>query len=178
MSKKVGTPCYQALEVRRGDTDYDYRVDVWSLGVIALELFAGERLSRAEGTFCQCKKPLATLLLIIFAVIQNVKGELYEPPFRHFLCLQLMSKEHRASANQLLEHSPFLQETAFDAKDLPHMVNEVVQEFELLEQLVTKERPKENVVPQVSVQHRQRSSSSSSSSHSNNNNNNNKSTST
>jgi len=39
---KVGTVCWMAPELILGKTSYDARVDIWSLGIFALELATGE----------------------------------------------------------------------------------------------------------------------------------------
>lgn len=39
---KVGTVCWMAPELILGKSSYDARVDIWSLGIFALELATGE----------------------------------------------------------------------------------------------------------------------------------------
>jgi serine/threonine protein kinase len=41
-STKVGTVCWMAPEIILGKQSYDTRVDIWSLGIFALELATGE----------------------------------------------------------------------------------------------------------------------------------------
>src|SRR5690606_38070575 len=61
----VGSPEYMAVEILCGD-GYDYRVDFWSLGVIAYELLAGftpfiddtpEQVFIRISTFEECYEP-------------------------------------------------------------------------------------------------------------------------
>jgi len=97
----VGTPYWMAPELIRGQ-EYDAKVDVWSLGITAIEMAEGEPPYLNE-------PPLRALLLI------TTKGSpaLREPDrwsakFRHFLKCALHSEPaKRASSEQLLLH-PFL----------------------------------------------------------------------
>ena len=41
LSMQMGTPEYMAPEIIEGD-DYDQKVDVWSAGVVAYQLFCGQ----------------------------------------------------------------------------------------------------------------------------------------
>jgi serine/threonine protein kinase len=103
----VGTPYWMAPELIRGQ-EYDSKVDIWSLGITAIEMAEGEPPLLNE-------PPLRALLLITTnkAPTLNMKRVRWSQEFNHFLaqCLQL-SAEKRASAEQLLMH-PFIQ-TACD----------------------------------------------------------------
>lgn len=97
----VGTPYWMAPELIRG-LEYDAKVDVWSLGITAIEMAEGEPPLIDE-------PPLRALLLITI----NDSPELEQPGkwssgLKHFLgrCLNTKSKQ-RASADQLLMH-PFM----------------------------------------------------------------------
>ncbi len=46
----MGTPYYMAPEQSFGGRDQDYRVDIWSIGVIAYELLSGSRPIEGENT--------------------------------------------------------------------------------------------------------------------------------
>ncbi|KAL0479427.1 serine/threonine kinase 4 [Acrasis kona] len=97
----VGTPYWMAPEVIRG-VEYDTKVDLWSLGIMALELADGE-------------PPLLDLppLRALFLIATQPPPTLREPEkwseeFKDFLqnCLS-KSPQKRASADELLSH-PFI----------------------------------------------------------------------
>ena len=43
-SKGVGTPAYAAPEILNKQTDYDYKVDLWSLGLVLFEMLFGKHI--------------------------------------------------------------------------------------------------------------------------------------
>lgn len=97
----VGTPYWMAPELIRG-TAYDGAVDVWSLGITAIEMAEGEPPHMTEA-------PLRALLLITISdspALQN-PGR-WSRSFAHFLRRACdTNAEKRASAEQLLLH-PFI----------------------------------------------------------------------
>mmetsp|Transcript_8563 Transcript_8563/g.9746 ORF Transcript_8563/g.9746 Transcript_8563/m.9746 type:complete len:388 (+) Transcript_8563:261-1424(+) len=97
----VGTPYWMAPELIRG-LEYDDRVDVWSLGITAIEMAEGEPPLINE-------KPLRALLLITVnppPTLQNQQK--WTPEFHHFLkCCLTPNPERRATTEQLLMH-PFI----------------------------------------------------------------------
>jgi len=93
----VGTPYWMAPELIRGHS-YDFKVDVWSLGIMAIEC--------AEGEPPYLEYPP---LRALFLIATNGPPSLKEPQkwsdsFKHFLsrCLD-MEVEKRASADELLQ---------------------------------------------------------------------------
>ncbi|GMH62032.1 hypothetical protein TrST_g14162 [Triparma strigata] len=97
----VGTPYWMAPELIRGH-DYGCEIDVWSLGITAIEMAEGEPPMMRE-------PPLRALLMITVKPSPTLKQpERYSPTFNHFLskCLNTNASE-RPSAEQLLLH-PFI----------------------------------------------------------------------
>ena len=97
----VGTVYWMAPELIRG-MDYCAKVDIWSLGITAIELADGEPPHLHE-------TPLRALLLITTQPAPTLKnGGKWSAKFKHFLkcCLQA-DPAKRASADALLVH-PFI----------------------------------------------------------------------
>jgi serine/threonine protein kinase len=94
-----------APELIRG-LEYDFKVDIWSLGITAIEMAEGEPPLLNE-------PPLRALLLITTNKSPGLNNQKYRwsQEFNHFLaqCLQKAS-DKRATADQLLLH-PFIQST-------------------------------------------------------------------
>jgi len=97
----VGTPYWMAPEVIEG-FDYDCKVDIWSLGIMAMEMAEGEPPYMDF-------PPLRALFLIATQGIPDLKApEIWSPDFKSFIkmCLQ-RDIEFRPTASDLLKH-PFL----------------------------------------------------------------------
>lgn len=96
----VGTPYWMAPELIRG-LDYNDRVDVWSLGITALEMADGEPPLINE-------KPLRALLLITINPPPGLQSpDHWSRRFNHYLkCCMVANPENRSSTEQLLMH-PF-----------------------------------------------------------------------
>mmetsp|Transcript_17284 Transcript_17284/g.34669 ORF Transcript_17284/g.34669 Transcript_17284/m.34669 type:complete len:580 (+) Transcript_17284:164-1903(+) len=97
----VGTPYWMAPELIRGQ-DYGCEVDIWSLGITAIEMAEGEPPMMRE-------PPLRALLMITVKPAPKLKKpERYSEIFSHFLaCCLKTNPAERPSAEQLLMH-PFI----------------------------------------------------------------------
>lgn len=98
----VGTPYWMAPELIKGKK-YDGKVDVWSLGITALELADG------EPPFLHEVEPLRALFLITISPAPGLRRpERWSEDLNHFLYVALKVKaRRRASSTQLLMH-PFM----------------------------------------------------------------------
>lgn len=98
----VGTPYWMSPELIHGN-NYDTKVDIWSLGIMCMEMAEG------EPPYIDLT-PLRALFMITTKGIPPLKEpQQWSAEFRHFLaqCLQTAPSE-RPSATTLLNH-PFLQ---------------------------------------------------------------------
>lgn len=108
----VGTPYWMAPELIRGHS-YDFKVDIWSLGIMAIEMAEG------EPPYLEYP-PLRALFLIATSGAPTLKEpHKWSAEFKHFLarCLDI-EVEKRATAEELLAH-PFIKKAAPLAQLVP-----------------------------------------------------------
>ena len=100
----VGTPCWMAPEVMMQGDGYDYKADIWSLGITAIELAQG----RAPYTNYAPMKVLFLTMQNAPPTISGPTADQYSAKFKDFVasCLQKDPKV-RPSAKQLLKHPLF-----------------------------------------------------------------------
>jgi len=95
----VGTPYWMAPELIRGQ-NYDVKVDIWSLGIMCMEMAEG------EPPYMEFP-PLRALFLITTKGIPDLKEpNQWSPEFRDFIakCLE-KDPERRPDANDMLKHA-------------------------------------------------------------------------
>mmetsp|Transcript_3361 Transcript_3361/g.15896 ORF Transcript_3361/g.15896 Transcript_3361/m.15896 type:complete len:557 (+) Transcript_3361:1082-2752(+) len=113
----VGTPYWMAPELIKS-TDYDYKVDIWSLGILAIECAEWEPPLLHT-------KPMKAMYLIATNDPPSLKeGKTWSAEFRDFLsqCL-VKNAARRAPASRLLKH-PWIQK-ACSADDMAAILTAV-----------------------------------------------------
>lgn len=109
----VGSPCWMAPEVIDMDKGYDEKVDIWSLGITALELASGEapycRLTPVQAWTRIVKYPPPSLESHLKSLSQEQYIKTFSPTLGSFIacCLQ-RDPSLRPSAKDLLEHELFI----------------------------------------------------------------------
>ena len=100
-SSKVGTLCWMAPELIRGERRYDTKIDIWSFGIFAFEL--------AEGDPPYIREPQSRVMINIITLEPPKISPRWSDSFRDFVsqCLAV-DVSQRPTAEQLLAH-PWLE---------------------------------------------------------------------
>ncbi|KAI3982589.1 hypothetical protein MKX01_031328 [Papaver californicum] len=136
----VGTPCWMAPEVLLQNIEYDFKADIWSFGITALEL------SHGHAPFSKFP-PMKAILMTIEGATPGLDYESdkkFSKSFRQIIkmCLEKDPRK-RPSAQQLLKHSFFKKACSSE-----YITRTLVKELPSLGDCAKESKKKEDMVVQ------------------------------
>ncbi|CDW90784.1 likely protein kinase [Stylonychia lemnae] len=104
---KMGTMCWMAPEIIKGTDPYCEKVDIWSYGIVLLELIQGQPPYFGEDTQKIC-------LYILTNQPPRIDKQKYSKELCNFVeCCLTKEQEQRSSVDDLLKH-PFIQNMKYE----------------------------------------------------------------
>ncbi|KAJ6829225.1 serine/threonine-protein kinase BLUS1-like [Iris pallida] len=107
----VGTPCWMAPEVMEQRYGYDFKADIWSFGITALELAHGHAPFSSQ-------PPMKVLLMTLNNAppsLESRRDKKFSSSFKHMIAMCLVKDpSRRPTAHKLLKQSFFKQARSHD----------------------------------------------------------------
>ena len=127
----VGSPCWMAPEVMEQESGYDFKADIWSLGITALELAKGDAPNSEL-------RPMKVLMVVLHSAPPSLsQNEDWSAEFRQFVDLCLQKDPNLRPTAQELMTKPETKKFLDKAKDNQYIVDHFLSELLPLEERVS-----------------------------------------